>query len=124
MVTWTFLAIRDLLRPEAFRHAVSEITLRETHLSWVVLTGQFAYKIKKPVKLGFLDASTVERRRHYCEEELRLNRRFAPDLHLDVLAITRDGEAFLSCLFVDLLDREVSVRIFVDFLRFQRRRLR
>jgi uncharacterized protein len=84
--------IRDLLRPEAFRHAVTDLTLRETHISWVVLTGLFAYKIKKPLKLEFLDASTLERRHHYCEEELRLNRRFAIDLYVDVVAISRDRD--------------------------------
>jgi uncharacterized protein len=84
--------IRDLLRPEAFRHAVTDLTLRETHISWVVLTGPFAYKIKKPVKLDFLDTSTLDRRHHYCNEELRLNRRFAPDLYVDVVGISREGE--------------------------------
>jgi aminoglycoside phosphotransferase family enzyme len=83
--------IRELLRPEAFPHAVHGLALRETHISWVVLTGAFAYKIKKPVKLEFIDASTLEQRRHYCEEELRLNRRFGPDLYIDVVAITCDG---------------------------------
>lgn len=83
------LAIQDLLKPEAFPHAVTRIELRETHISWVVLTGPFAYKIKKPVKFDFIDASTLERRRHYCDEELRLNRRLAPQLYVDVVAITR-----------------------------------
>ena len=61
--------------------------LRETHISWVVLTGDRAYKIKKPVTFPFLDYGTLERRRHCCEEEVRLNRRFAPDLYLGVLEI-------------------------------------
>jgi aminoglycoside phosphotransferase family enzyme/predicted kinase len=59
----------------------------ETHISWVLLTGRDAYKIKKAVDLGFLDFSTLELRRFYCNEELRLNRRLAPDLYLDVVAI-------------------------------------
>lgn len=84
-LTWS---IEDLLRPDAFSHEVSELQLRETHISWVILTGAFAYKIKKSVKLDFIDASTLERRRHYCEEEVRLNRRLAPDLYLGVVAIT------------------------------------
>ncbi len=63
-------------------------SLVETHISWVLLTGQFAYKIKKPVNFGFLDFSTVEKRRHCCLEELRLNKRFAPDLYLEVVPIT------------------------------------
>ena len=59
--------------------------LHETHISWVLLAGAFAYKIKKPVTLPFLDYGTVEQRRFFCHEELRLNRRFAPDLYLDVV---------------------------------------
>jgi aminoglycoside phosphotransferase family enzyme/predicted kinase len=59
----------------------------ETHISWVLLTGRDAYKIKKAVDLGFLDFSTLALRRFYCDEELRLNRRLAPDLYLEVVAI-------------------------------------
>jgi aminoglycoside phosphotransferase family enzyme/predicted kinase len=58
---------------------------RETHISWVLLAGAFAYKLKKPVTLPFLDYGTVAQRRFYCHEELRLNKRFAPDLYLDVV---------------------------------------
>lgn len=60
----------------------------ETHISWVLLTGQYAYKIKKPVNFGFLDFSTLENRRFYCHEELRLNRRLAAELYLEVVPIT------------------------------------
>lgn len=60
---------------------------RETHISWVLLAGAYAYKIKKPVTLPFLDYGTVERRRFYCHEELRLNQRFAPGLYLDVVEL-------------------------------------
>lgn len=79
--------IRSLLDPRAYPHAVCEIQVIETHISWVILTGDFAYKIKKPVALGFLDFSTLEARRHFCEEELRVNRRSAEDLYLDVVPI-------------------------------------
>jgi aminoglycoside phosphotransferase family enzyme/predicted kinase len=64
------------------------VELVETHISWVLLTGLRAYKIKKPINPGFADFSTLERRRHFCEEELRLNRRLAADLYLDVVPIT------------------------------------
>ena len=79
--------ITSLLSPDAYPHSVETIQLRETHISWVLLTGAFAYKIKKPVDLGFVDFTTLERRRHFCELELRLNRRLAPDLYLDVAPI-------------------------------------
>ncbi len=61
--------------------------VKETHISWVVLTGRDAYKIKKSVNLGFLDFSSLAARHFYCSEELRLNRRLAPGLYLDVIAI-------------------------------------
>lgn len=71
----------------SFPHAVERISLIETHISFVILTGHFAYKIKKALALGFLDFSTLARRRFYCQEELRLNRRLAAPLYLDVVAI-------------------------------------
>jgi len=85
------MMIKGLLSAAAYPHAVSRVELLETHISWVVLTGPFAYKIKKPVDLGFLDFSSLEKRRHYCEEELRLNRSWAPELYLDVVPITQVG---------------------------------
>lgn len=84
--------IASLLKPEAYPHPVSSIELLETHISWVILTGSFAYKIKKSLRLDFLDFSTLQLRRHYCEEELRLNRRMAPTLYLNVVAICGNDE--------------------------------
>lgn len=79
--------IGKLLNPALYTPPAA-VELLETHISWVLLAGNYAYKIKKPVDFGFLDFSTLERRRHFCFEELRLNRRLAPDLYLDVVAIT------------------------------------
>ncbi len=76
-----------LLKPDCYAHPTHDIRVLETHISWVLLTGDYAYKVKKPVDLGFLDFSTLEKRRHYCEEELRLNRRLAPDLYLEVVTL-------------------------------------
>jgi len=80
--------IEALLRPEAYGHPTERITLVETHISWVILAGACAYKLKKPVDLGFLDFSSLERRHHFCLEELRLNRRFGSDLYLAVLPVS------------------------------------
>ena len=86
--------IAALQRPEAYPHPVSTpIRVAETHISWVLLTGEYAYKVKKPVRLSFLDYSTLERRRALCEDEVRLNRRFAPALYLGVAAIAGTPEA-------------------------------
>ena len=79
--------IGQLTRPAAYGHPTRDIQVIETHISWVILTGEYAYKIKKPVDLGFLDFSTLERRRASCEEELRVNRRTAPEWYLDVVPI-------------------------------------
>ena len=80
--------IHALQDPLLYDHPVEQFSLIETHISWVILTGSFAYKIKKPVNLGFVDFSTLEKRHFYCREELRLNRRFAPNLYLDVVAVS------------------------------------
>jgi len=85
--------LEALIRPDAYPHPTEAITVVETHISWVLLTGTWAYKIKKPVNLGFLDFSTLEKRAYFCHEELRLNRRLAPELYLDVVPVTRSQEA-------------------------------
>lgn len=77
-----------LREPVSYPHVAGAVELIETHISWVFLAGEFAYKIKKPVNLGFLDFSTLDKRRFYCEEELRLNRRTAAELYLAVVPIT------------------------------------
>jgi uncharacterized protein len=82
-------ALRD---PARYAHPVMRIDVLETHISWVLLTGQYAYKIKKPVNLGFLDFSTLDARRRYCETELRLNRRLAPALYEAVVKITGSAD--------------------------------
>ena len=80
--------IKNMLKPEVYDHPVNDIQLIETHISWVILTGSYAYKIKKPVDFGFLDFSTLEKRLDCCRQELRLNRRLAPAIYIDVVAIT------------------------------------
>jgi len=84
--------IRAMLKPEFYDHSVQNCQLIETHISWVILTGDFVYKVKKPVDFGFLDFSSLSKRKFYCEEELRLNRRLAPDLYLSVIAISGSAD--------------------------------
>jgi uncharacterized protein len=82
----------ELLRPAAFPHPAPDPRLIETHISWVILAGEFVYKLRRPVDFGFLDFSTVEQRRADCEAEVRLNRRLCPDLYLGVVdVVERDG---------------------------------
>jgi aminoglycoside phosphotransferase family enzyme/predicted kinase len=84
-----FLAAMQTPEPYAALHPVqAPVVLVQTHVSWVFLAGAFAYKVKKPLRLGFLDYSTPDRREALCREELRLNLRHAPDLYLDVVPIS------------------------------------
>ncbi len=83
--------LNQLSQPAAFPEAPADVEVHQTHISIVFLAGNFAYKIKKPVQLGFLDFSTLQRRRHFCEEEVRLNRRLAPDVYLGVVPIVEHG---------------------------------
>ena len=79
--------VAALQDPACYPHPVERVEVLETHISWVILAGEFAYKVKKPVRLAFLDFTSLASRRFYCDEELRLNRRTAPGLYLDVVPI-------------------------------------
>jgi uncharacterized protein len=86
-------SLRGLLAPQAYPHRVEAVELIETHISWVLLAGRFAYKIKRPVRYPFIDLRSPARRKLLCEEELRLNRRFAPQLYLDLCRVVEDAGA-------------------------------
>ncbi len=79
--------IQQLLNPAIYPHPVKRVELLETHISWVILTGDFVYKLKKPVNFGFLDFGTLDKRKYYCSEEVRLNKRLAPQIYLQTVAI-------------------------------------
>lgn len=85
--------IAALQNPTLFPHPVEGFQVIETHISRVLLTGQYAYKFKKPVNFGFLDFETLEARKHFCQEELRLNQRLTDDLYLEVIPVTGSAEA-------------------------------
>ena len=87
--------VSDLLRPDAFPHPARDIRLIETHISWVILAGEFAYKLRKPVNFGFLDFSTLEQRRADCRAEVVLNGRLCPDLYLDVVDVVQLDDGHL-----------------------------
>ncbi len=86
--------IRALHEPRAYPHPVKDIRLIQTHISWIFLTGKFAYKIKKPVNFGFLDFTTLEKRELFCKEEIRLNRRLSPDIYLGVVPIKKREDGY------------------------------
>ena len=85
--------ISALQNPALYAHPVDGFQLIETHISWVLLTGEYAYKIKKPMNFGFLDFTELDQRRHFCNEELRLNQRLTEGLYLEVLPITGTADA-------------------------------
>jgi len=84
-------AIEALLEPKAYPYEPQRIELVQTQMSLVYLTGQYVYKIKKPVNLGYLDYTTLEKRHFFCCQELELNRRLCPDAYLAVVAIVKDN---------------------------------
>ena len=88
--------LSSLLRPEAFPEPTTSVSLQQTHVSWLLFTDTFVYKIKKPVNFGFLNFTTLDRRRFYCHEEVRLNSRLSPDLYEGVIEIREnpDGAVF------------------------------
>ncbi|MEA5446816.1 AAA family ATPase [Gammaproteobacteria bacterium AB-CW1] len=89
----TGLRIEALDNPACYPHPVDSVERIETHGNWILLAGEYAYKIKKPVDLGFMDFTSLEKRRFYCEEEIRLNRRLAPALYHRVVNISGTAEA-------------------------------
>jgi aminoglycoside phosphotransferase family enzyme/predicted kinase len=84
--------LQALCKAAVYPHETGVIRLLETHISWVLLTGRYAYKIKKPVSFAFLDFSTLAQRHFFCQEEMRLNRRLAANVYLEVVPITGTPE--------------------------------
>jgi aminoglycoside phosphotransferase family enzyme/predicted kinase len=121
-VAWrtdTSETVREALRsPASYPHRPADVEVRETHVSWVFLAGEFAYKLKKPVVLDFLDYSTPERRRAMCEEDVRLNRRLAREIYLGVRGVAvRGGRAELTAA-----DDPRAVDFLVEMRRYDERR--
>ena len=88
LVTTPSSVIEGLLKPESYPHRPPEIQLVQTQMSFVFLTGEYVYKVKKPVNLGYLDYTSLEKRRFFCQQELELNRRLCPEVYLAVVPIT------------------------------------
>ena len=86
--------LNTLLRAECYPHPAPDIRLVQTHISYVLLAGDYVYKFKKPVNFGFLDFSAADRRHHFCEQELLLNRRLCPDLYLGLVEVTEENGGF------------------------------
>lgn len=89
--------VRALLRPEAYPHPADDLQLHETHMNWVILAGPYAYKLRKPVDLGFVNFTSPAARTEDCADEVRLNRRLAPDVYLGVVQVAERDGAYRVC---------------------------
>jgi len=104
--------IKIMKNPKFFGSDVKSVDIIQTHISYVALTGKYAYKIKKQVNYGFLDFSTVEKRKYYCEEEMRLNRRLCSDIYLDVIPITKKNRSLELNGDGEIVDYALKMREF------------
>src|SRR6266496_1234380 len=86
--------IAFLESPESYPHGPTEVRAIQTHISWVFVASPFVFKVKKPVNLGFLDFSTLEKRHYFCRREIELNRRLCPEIYLDVVPIYKTTSGF------------------------------
>ncbi|HRI15785.1 MAG TPA: AAA family ATPase [Verrucomicrobiota bacterium] len=100
-----------LLNPKSYAHRPRSVRLVQTHASFVFLTPPFVFKVKKPVNFGFLDFSTLEKRRHFCEREVSLNRRLAPTVYLGVVPISARGGQFAFGEGEQVVEYAVKMRI-------------
>ena len=120
MTTAQMRLVEALCDPGRYPHPVTEVAHRETHISHVLLAGDYAYKIKKPLDLGFLDFTRLEDRRFYCDEEIRLNGRLAPAIYLDAVAITGTPEAPVIAGVGEAIEYAVRMRRFDEERRADR----
>lgn len=107
--------VYSIARQGGFPGAKTPVEVVETHISWVILTPSYAFKIKKPVRFPYLDFSTLEKREHFCREELRLNRRLAPKMYLGVLPVMLEGDGHFEITVEDddggtVIDYAVSMK--------------
>jgi len=106
--------VEAMMRPAFYPDHPEKIELIQTHISYVFIAGAFVYKLKKPVRFSFIDCTHVERRRHFCAEEIRLNRRLAPDVYLELCPIFQRGSDFVlgdqSAEHADAVDYVLKMR--------------
>jgi len=118
--------IKALLRPDAFDHKAEDVHLIQTHISYVVIAGDFVYKFKKPVNFGFLDFSTLDKRKFFCETEVLLNRRLCPDIYLNTVTLTREKDRYVLNGHGDIVEYGVKMvrmpeeRMMVNLIREKR----
>lgn len=111
---------QQLLSPSSYHEATQSVSFKETHISRIYLTDKHAYKFKKPLDLGFLDFSTLDKRHHFCQEEVRLNRRFTSDIYLRVVELRQQNGKVCFGNRGKLLDYAVQMRRLPENLMLNR----
>ena len=106
--------VSQMKQPDFYPHEVKEIEVEQTHASYVFLTGKYAYKIKKSVDFGFLDYSTLAKRKHCIETELELNQKVAPELYLQVIPISKIGNSFKLDDTQNVVEYALKMRAFAQ----------
>jgi len=104
------LLVQALLDPKIYPHAPQKVELMQTQMSFLFLTGDYVYKVKKPVNLGYLDYTTLEKRRFFCQQELKLNRRLCPDIYLEVVPIVQHHDKILLGGNGEVIEYTVKMR--------------
>jgi len=102
--------VQALLEPKTYHHAPQKVELMQTQMSFLFLTGDYVYKVKKPVDLGYLDYTTLEKRRFFCQQELKLNRRLCPDIYLEVVPIVQHQDKILLGGKGEVIEYAVKMR--------------
>jgi aminoglycoside phosphotransferase family enzyme len=102
--------VQALLEPKTYPHAPQKVELMQTQMSFIFLTGDYVYKVKKPVDLGYLDYTTLEKRRFFCQQELKLNRRLCPDIYLEVVPIVQHQDKILLGGHGEVIEYAVRMR--------------
>ncbi|UCE97328.1 MAG: AAA family ATPase [Dehalococcoidia bacterium] len=102
--------IQALIKPEAYPEPTEGIELEQTQMSFVFLTDNYAYKVKKPVNLGYLDYTTLEKRRHFCYREVELNKRLCSNAYLGVVTINRQRDNYSICGAGEVMEYAVKMR--------------
>jgi aminoglycoside phosphotransferase family enzyme len=103
--------IETMKKVDFYPHNPATVEFIQTHISYIFIAGDIVYKVKKPLKFDFLDFTSLEKRKFYCEEELRLNKRLAADTYLDITAISRDSQGNITlCRGVEIIDYAVRMK--------------
>lgn len=102
--------IDSLLSTDSYGHPAADVQLIQTHISYVLIAGEFVYKFKKPMNFGFLDFSTLDKRAHYCLQEITLNRRLCPEIYLERVTVTRAPDGYALGGDGDIVEYGVKMR--------------